>query len=422
MAYDGYERGLEFIKQKDAKQLKKLVRRHPALVHETSDRGGLLIDACQSYANFAGEDPDFWTAVRCAGVLLDLGSELPDGAFARAMNTGSTTMVQLFVERGAVSLDLEVAAACGDLETVEDLLQQRNDPPRAAAACIMAARHGHDATTRALAEAVVATDTSSGLTASELAGLLLEKRSRLDPAADLTLGQSVRRLQLLDARAERDVARFTKLLAEEPALLTRDNEAWQVEMLEQCAFGASPEIAAALLDAGASVRNEPRPPSKATVYAIDYGCHEMIELLTPLWPPGDDLSTRAGLGDMAAVQAFFDADGELRSQPSLVYPALRESTDPAATLLHALGLALMNTQLEVASFLIRHGADLHGAWGLHEPASLLHEVAAHGRLESIQFLLDRGVDRNKRDERYNATAAEWASYAGQEEAVRLLSE
>ena len=49
-----------------------------------------------------------------------------------------------------------------------------------------------------------------------------------------------------------------------------------------------------LLEAGAYItQSNPRPESKALVYAIDYGDREMVELLRELWEPPNDLPTLA---------------------------------------------------------------------------------------------------------------------------------
>jgi len=120
------------------------------------------------------------------------------------------------------------------------------------------------------------------------------------------------------------------------------------------------------------------------------------------------------------VQAFFDESGQLVPHETLVYPREGESADTGEILLHALGLAAMNEQLEVMAFLLNRGADINGPWGLHEPASVLHEAAANGRMQAICFLVDHGADLTTRDQRYNAMPHEWAYYCGQEEAHAFL--
>jgi hypothetical protein len=75
----------------------------------------------------------------------------------------------------------------------------------------------------------------------------------------------------------------------------------------------------------------------------------------------------------------------------------------------------MNRQLEIASFLLDHGADINTRWGTHEPASILHECAIHNNCEAARFLIDHGIDMTIEDHLWNATAEGWARYASESE-------
>jgi hypothetical protein len=77
----------------------------------------------------------------------------------------------------------------------------------------------------------------------------------------------------------------------------------------------------------------------------------------------------------------------------------------------ALAWACMNKRMEVAAFLVEHGANVNTDWSTHEPAGILHEVAIRGNYEAAQFLIDHGIDLTTRDYRWNGTAAGWAIYA-----------
>ena len=77
----------------------------------------------------------------------------------------------------------------------------------------------------------------------------------------------------------------------------------------------------------------------------------------------------------------------------------------------ALAWACMNRQLEIADFLLGHGANINTDWSTHEPASILHECAVHANYDAAQFLIDRGIDMTIHDYRWNATAEGWARYA-----------
>jgi len=81
----------------------------------------------------------------------------------------------------------------------------------------------------------------------------------------------------------------------------------------------------------------------------------------------------------------------------------------------ALAFAVINRHFDVADFLLAHGSDINTDWGSHEPASILHELVFHGNYESMQFLIDRGIDMTIVDYRWNSTAQGWARYAAQDE-------
>ena len=77
---------------------------------------------------------------------------------------------------------------------------------------------------------------------------------------------------------------------------------------------------------------------------------------------------------------------------------------------HALAWAVLNRHLDIAAFLLEHGADSNTRWSSHEPASLLHELVFRDDYEGMQFLVDHGIDMTIRDYRWDATAEGWARY------------
>jgi hypothetical protein len=81
----------------------------------------------------------------------------------------------------------------------------------------------------------------------------------------------------------------------------------------------------------------------------------------------------------------------------------------------ALAWSVINSHLDVADFLLQHGADINTTWSSHEPASILHELVWHKNYEAMQFLIDRGIDMTIKDYRWNSTAAGWARYAANDE-------
>ena len=67
----------------------------------------------------------------------------------------------------------------------------------------------------------------------------------------------------------------------------------------------------------------------------------------------------------------------------------------------ALAWSVINRHFDVADFLLEHGADINTNWNSHEPASILHHLVFHGNYESMQFLIDRGIDMTIKDYRWN---------------------
>ena len=63
-----------------------------------------------------------------------------------------------------------------------------------------------------------------------------------------------------------------------------------------------------------------------------------------------------------------------------------------ADLSAGLALACMNQHKEIANYLINQGADINAEWSLHEPATILHHLAFLGKLDMVQFLIERGAD------------------------------
>ncbi len=191
------------------------------------------------------------------------------------------------------------------------------------------------------------------------------------------------------------------------------------------------EFIVALLDLEPAIlRHQPPPQSQATEFAFTYGNTHLLPVLTRIWPLPDDLPHAAGIGNLERVKHWFDESGA----PALGdvenhYPcspympknrveeyAVQWGAPSAQRVLDtALAFSVINGHFDVADFLLAHGADINTRWNSHEPASILHHLVFYGSHESMQFLIDRGIDMTIKDYRWNSTAQGWARYAAKDE-------
>jgi hypothetical protein len=146
----------------------------------------------------------------------------------------------------------------------------------------------------------------------------------------------------------------------------------------------------------------------------------------------DDLPHAAGMGDLSRVKRWFDTDGK----PALGDPANHAPATSAhprepqwgevgvqQVLDTALAWSVINRHFDVADFLLAHGANINTNWNSHEPASILHNLVFEDNYESMQYLIDRGIDMTIKDYRWNSDARGWARYGKKDEKMaRWLEE
>jgi ankyrin repeat protein len=177
------------------------------------------------------------------------------------------------------------------------------------------------------------------------------------------------------------------------------------------------------------LRRRPPPQSQAIEFAFTYVKLHLLPMLMRVWPMPDDLPHAAGMGDLARVKRWFDASGKAalgdlsnhfpcnsaytRWNLQWGAPSVQQALDTA------LAWSVLNRHLEVADFLLEHGADINTRWSSHEPASILHEILPHDDYEGMQFLIDRGIDMTIKDYRWGGTAEGWAFYANKNEKMAL---
>jgi hypothetical protein len=424
-------RGLEWaaaeaeriIHDNNLDRLAQLIQEYPALLSWRGDSGETLLGFATGSFGDSG-DPNrerAFTRIECAECLLERGAAIDPEIWEGAIRARAKGVLQLLARKGLLPRTLETSAAFGDYEAVRDHL------PDAEAAAV----------TRALL-------TACGFNHRTVAALLLDRCIALDP----TLGQRVHQFrepagfidyliehpqrsdivwlnvvlnELYAAMRRNDLDEFTRWLEREPDLRSESSLRLLVGLIEVASYTDRGAFITRVLEFAPAIKHQ-RPASNAVLYALEYGNAHLIPLLAPIWPVPGDLAHAAGLGDLARVKRWFDETGrpnlgDLRQQHPLNNPGglrnLHWSPDnPQHVLDTALAWACMNRHIEIAAFLVDHGANVNTDWSTHEPASILHECAIHGNYEAAQFLIDRGIDLTTCDYRWNGTAEGWALYAG----------
>jgi hypothetical protein len=196
-------------------------------------------------------------------------------------------------------------------------------------------------------------------------------------------------------------------------------------------FGAV-RVVEALLDCGAAVDGVDGD-GVPMAYAMHFGFGEVAERLARRGAKLD-LRFAAGLGRMALVKGWFEANGALKPDAGsladpygLEYkrsgqPPLRCERTRRNVLSQALYFACVHGRLDAADFLLSQGADVNAIVpGLDSRATVLHLIVARDETDdTIRFLLARGADPELRDEEYHATPADWARHHKRDDAVTLL--
>jgi hypothetical protein len=224
---------------------------------------------------------------------------------------------------------------------------------------------------------------------------------------------------------------FTDLLQREPWLLGEAFVEFQAEIIGRATLNDRGEFITALLDLNPAIlRRQPPPPSQAIEFAFTYAKTHLLLVLTRIWPLPDDLPHAAGMGNLARVTQWFDKSGapalgdtghHYPCSPYMPKDRVEEyarqwGPQSVQRILDvAFAWSVINRHLDVAEFLLDRGADINTTWSSHEPASILHELVFHANYESMQFLIDHGIDTTITDYRWNATAQGWALYAANDE-------
>jgi hypothetical protein len=359
-------------------------------------------------------------------------------------------LLQLFQRKGLLLRTLKFLTALGDLDAVRAALaESENDLPAVTEAFTIACSFEHEAIASLLLDRAIALDPELGTQVDGSVGrqhftkYFVDNRPRhatafglwkafvMEQVSRAVYSWSGAEASLKDPRGQSELPGFVRLLHDEPWLLGEAFVEFQAEIIGRAALHGRGEFITALLDhSPAIMRRQPPPPSQAIEFAFTYANTHVIPVLTRIWPLPDDLPHAAGMGDLSRVKRWFDESGapalgdvknHYPSSPYMPQDRVEEYArqwSPVSrqrVLDTAFAWSVINSHLDVAEFLLQHGADINTTWSSHEPASILHELVWHRNYEAMQFLIDRGIDMTIKDYRWNATAQGWARHAAKDE-------
>jgi hypothetical protein len=215
----------------------------------------------------------------------------------------------------------------------------------------------------------------------------------------------------------------------------------------------TPELARALLDAGADVNAETLPPSGGTNLMgliitsqlasnagitgplmdvlLKYGAKLDLKSPDALYTPlidhapraaekmielgaKPDVCVAAGLGRMDLLRDCFDDHGALKHRPRRGGKSLSERD--------AIGLAMLfayvNTQPAAVDFLL----EKNGNWNMIgvNNGTALHRATSGGDLPMVQRLVAKGADLSNRNNPFNATPFSWADHFHKSNVVQWM--
>lgn len=236
--------------------------------------------------------------------------------------------------------------------------------------------------------------------------------------------------------------------------------------LHQAAYGDQPELAEALLAAGARLSATAYGDGGTPlVWALFWGHRGVGAILAQRGVTPANLRAAAGSGALALLESLFTPAGGLRPEagagrgfyrPHTGFPEWTPRDDPQEVLDEAFVYACRNGQLAAMEALLRHGARIEAdpyrgtgliwaaavgqaaavAWLLDHGAGVdargtfggpthgqgvtaLQIAAQAGHLGVVELLLQRGADPRARDDLHGGDAAGWAEQGGERAAAVL---
>ncbi len=343
-------------------------------------------------------------------------------------------LLHLFHRKGLLPRTLRFVAALGDLDAARQVLDERvHDLDTINDAFHCACNFHHEAVASLLLERSVALDPElrrhidSTVDRRAFVTSFSEKKGRSHAKAR-GLWIAFVMDQVSRAAHDGDVTTFVGWVTREPTLLGDDYVDFQDEIIGAAILNDRGAIIAALFDLEPAIlRRQPPPRSQAIEFVFTYDKAHLLPLITRIWPIPDDLPHAAAIGNLTRVRQWFDesgapALGDLerhypRTSPHDAFDDLRWGGPTAQHVLDtALAWAVINRHFDVADFLLEHGANVNTDWNSHEPASILHHlVFLPNSYESMQYLIDRGIDMTIKDYRWDSNAVGWARYGNSDE-------
>jgi len=408
------------IHDSSIERLTELLREYPALLSWRDDSGKSLLGLATESFGDSGDPSreEMFTRIECAEFLVDACATTVEPAiWEDAIRARARGVLQLLSRKGVLPRTLDTLTALGDYDGVLGCLPSVS-AAAATRAFLTACAFQHKRVAALLLDRCIHSDPALGERVEKWRGRsgFIEYLTQ-HPVSHGSPWHAVVTNEVKAAMHGNDLEEFSRWLQQEHGVLMESDV---VELIENASYRDRGPFIARLIELHPALKVK-RPPSGAVVFALEYGNAHLIPLLTPIWPLPDDLPHAAGMGDFARVRGWFDEAG----RPRLGSLSQHHPTNNPRTLrnLHwtppnaqhildvALAWACMNRQLQIAAFLLEHGANVNTDWSTHEPASILHECAVRGSYEAAQFLIDHGIDMTIRDYRWDGTAEGWALHA-----------
>jgi hypothetical protein len=191
------------------------------------------------------------------------------------------------------------------------------------------------------------------------------------------------------------------------------------------------DVAELLLDSGAAIDGTGGwSPLEEALY---WNSRDVIALLLERGAAVQNLRIAAGLGRTDLIQNYFNIDGSLRPEAGKINwpwgdlesnlgPTCREHIvvrikewpqDQQGIINNAFVYACMHGHIDAAELLLQHGAEINAVPGGFDYAGTgLHYAALNGQQAMVEFLLQKGADRDVKDTKIGSNAAGWAEHGG----------